>query len=72
MIPQRFVVHCVFCNAPLDMRQDGVFQLTSGWVKNRSQGGGNAIALAERQPHWACPHCIDSKINGPKPLTLFG
>ena len=72
MTPQRFVAHCAFCGMELDIRQPGVFQLTSGWVKNRSQGGGNAIALAERQPHWACAACIDTRIHGPAPMSLFG
>lgn len=64
MIPERFQATCTFCHDPLDIRKAGIFQLTYGWVKNRKEGGGNAIALAEKQPHWACTHCIEAKSRG--------
>jgi hypothetical protein len=63
-IPLRFQATCHFCGDPVDTRQKNqVYSLQMGWMKNRSQGGGNALAL--RQPvtplAWACAFCIDSR-----------
>ncbi len=60
-IPARFQADCAFCGEVIDIRKDGVHQRTSGWVKRRSGGGGNAIALPERLNEYACPFCIDSE-----------
>jgi len=59
MIPQRFRANCVDCGMELDIRRPGVYAHTSGWVKNRSQGGGNAIALPVKSGSYACESCID-------------
>jgi len=64
MIPERFLVNCTFCGDPIDLRKPGVYQLTTGWVKNRKEGGGNAVALAEKQPHWSCGLCMEGKLRG--------
>jgi len=58
-IPERFRVHCEFCDQLLDARRPGVYAHTSGWVKNRSQGGGNAVTLSERTGRYACKTCIE-------------
>jgi hypothetical protein len=62
-IPLRFQAHCVFCNDPVDTRAFGVYSLQVGWMKNRSQGGGNALALREpSEPlQWACGFCIEER-----------
>ena len=62
IIPLRFQATCALCGDPLDTRKkDHVYSLQMGWMKNRSQGGGNA--LARRQPvvplQWACKFCIE-------------
>jgi hypothetical protein len=74
MIPQRFQANCTFCQDPIDIRRPGVYQLTYGWVKNRKEGGGNAIALAEKQPYWSCGLCMEGKLQGQAryQMDLFG
>jgi len=63
--PERFRGTCVFCNELVDVRKPGVYQLASGWVKNRGgAGGANALHLMERQPRWACRHCMEKKLKG--------
>lgn len=52
-------VPCHFCQADVDPKAPGTYQLTTGWVKNRTSGGGNAVALPERQGKFACGVCID-------------
>jgi hypothetical protein len=63
-IPERFQVSCEFCDDELDMRAPGVHVRTVGWVKNRKEGGGNAVHLAERLPMYACSHCIERQSLG--------
>src|SRR3954471_4208316 len=58
-IPGAFRAPCALCGGNLDIRRDGVHQWTSGWVKLRSAGGGNAIALPERAPRWAHGRCVE-------------
>lgn len=59
-VPLRFRARCVYCNDEIDMRAPGVFSLQTGWMKNRSQGGGNALALREpiQPPQFACGECV--------------
>lgn len=59
-VPLRFQGRCTYCNDPLDVRAEGVYSLQTGWMKNRSQGGGNALALREpiEPPRYACGECI--------------
>lgn len=64
LIPERFRSQCSFCGDPLDIRAPGVFSLQTGWVKNRREGGGNALALKELSGHWACGLCIDKRTAG--------
>lgn len=61
MVPLRFRARCVYCADEVDTRAEGVFSLQTGWMKNRSQGGGNALALREpiQPPQFACGHCIE-------------
>jgi hypothetical protein len=55
--------HCTFCGATLDADAPGTYQWVSGWERRRKQGGTNALRLAERQGKWACPACIDERVN---------
>jgi hypothetical protein len=71
VIPLRFQSHCVFCGDDVDIRRPGVYQLTRGWVKNRKQGGGNAVAMPERLHVWACTTCIDSRLHASNGQTQF-
>jgi hypothetical protein len=49
---------CVNCQAEIDSASAGVYQWVSGWMKNRADGGGNAVALIERTKAWSCAACI--------------
>jgi hypothetical protein len=53
----------------------GAYQRTSGWVRRREAGGGNAIAMPEREPRFLCPVCLDLRQLRAKgagvPLSLF-
>lgn len=55
---------CVFCGCQLDNEKPGVYQRVTGWERNRTQGGTNAIRLPQRTPEWACHPCIDARVNG--------
>jgi len=59
-VPLRFVAACVFCGDEVDTRANGVYSLQVGWMKNREQGGGNALALREaaNPPQFACGWCM--------------
>jgi hypothetical protein len=74
IIPVRFQGNCSFCGDLLDIRHDGVYQRTAGWVRRRHEGGGNAVALPERFFEYACAQCIDNAKhrNGAVQYTLFG
>lgn len=63
-IPTRFIGKCEFCNRDLDTRADGVHQFTSGWVMNRSGGGGHGVSLAQRENRWAHSYCVERRIKG--------
>jgi len=63
-IPDRFRATCEFCHDPLDVRDRGVYQRTSGWVMNRTGGGGHGISLPEREPRWAHGLCVERKSKG--------
>jgi hypothetical protein len=64
MTPERYKGKCEFCGDELDIREDGVHQHTSGWVKNRSGGGGHGISIPERENRWAHGYCIDRVSRG--------
>lgn len=66
IVPLRFRALCVYCQTDVDVRAEGVYSLQTGWMKNRSQGGGNALALREpvRPLSWACHDCIDRLQHG--------
>lgn len=75
LVPLRFRDQCHFCGDPVDTRQPGVYSLQIGWMKNRTQGGGNALALrAPAKPLlYACTHCIEARQNGTLgQASLFG
>jgi len=58
-IPARYRAACEFCDQPVDVRSTGVFQHTSGWVMNRTGGGGHGVSLPERANRWAHGHCVE-------------
>lgn len=64
MIPERFRSTCELCGHELDVRSDGVHQFTSGWVKNRSGGGGHGVSLPKRENRWAHGYCVDRAVSG--------
>ena len=57
-------VNCEFCKKPLRTDEMNIYQWTSGWVKQRSGGGGHGVSLPERSPRWAHSWCVDSRIRG--------
>ena len=63
-IPTRFRAMCEFCGHELNTQTPGVHQFTSGWVMNRTGGGGHGISLAERSNRWAHRHCIEAATRG--------
>lgn len=72
MIPERYKTKCELCGDELDIRGDGVHQFTSGWVKNRSGGGGHGISLPVRENRWAHGYCVDQETKGlTKQQALF-
>jgi len=75
-IPERLRAVCEF--APKDkphyvnIDDDGVYQYTAGWVRNRSGGGGHGISLAERFPRHVCDYCLQRRIKGyEKQTSMF-
>ncbi len=52
-------VACEECGRELRDDGPGTYVRTSGWVKVRTAGGGNAVALPEREPRFMCNVCID-------------
>ena len=64
MIPQHQRAPCYYCKQELDSEALGTAQWTGGWVIKRRQGGGNAVALPQRQLIWACRYCVDRAIRG--------
>jgi hypothetical protein len=68
MIPRRYQATCLFCEMELDIRRPGVFAYTEGWVKNRTQGGGNAITLPKRTGSYACGPCVEIATHGDRSL----
>lgn len=63
-IPDRHRASCEFCGHELDVRDRGVYQFTSGWVMNRTGGGGHGVSLAERANRWAHGLCVERVTNG--------
>ena len=63
-IPERHRAVCDFCGHELDVRDEGVHQRTSGWVMNRSGGGGHGVSLPERENRWAHRLCVEQKTRG--------
>jgi hypothetical protein len=75
-IPLRFQARCAYCAGLIDTEEPGNYSLQMGWMKNRTEGGGNALAL--RQPvfplAFSCGDCIDRLRHGQSTsqATLFG
>ena len=64
MIPERFLRKCELCGHDLDTSKEGVHQWTSGWVRQRSGGGGHGISLAKREDRWAHHYCVERIASG--------
>lgn len=70
MRPMR--VPCHFCNSPIDPDAPGTYKRVIGWVRNRSEGGANAVAMPGPATAYACKPCVDIKRNKPvQTETLF-
>ena len=63
-IPTRYRGVCDFCQHDLDTREPGVHQWTSGWVMNRTGGGGHGISLPIRENKWAHRWCVERAVKG--------
>ena len=59
--PTRFRASCVFCVQEVDTRAPGVHQFVQGWVKNRKEGGSNAVVFPMPFNVYACESCIDAQ-----------
>lgn len=71
-IPGRRRALCAFCNGELDSMGVGVYRWTAGWVQQRAGGGGNAVSLPRREPHWAHRICVErASAPGHHERTLF-
>ena len=63
-IPTRFISKCEICGNELDNRWPGVCQYTSGWVAQRTKGGGNAVRMPKRENRWAHADCVKRREEG--------
>jgi hypothetical protein len=70
-VPDRFCAKCEFCKNELDTREDGTSQFTSGWVKQRSGGGGHGVSLAKRENRWAHSYCVERAAQGYSQTSMF-
>jgi hypothetical protein len=52
-------VPCHFCKVPVDIEAPGTYKRVTGWVKNRTEGGANAVAMPGPATGYACKPCID-------------
>ena len=57
-------VPCHFCDRPVYIEMEGAWQLVTGWVPTRKQGGANKVKLAERHGKWAHTVCVDLEARG--------
>ena len=64
MVPERYRSKCGLCGEEIDIREDGVHQFTSGWVKIREGGGGHGVSLPKRENRWAHGYCVDAETKG--------
>lgn len=69
-IPSAYRADCEFCRRPLDVRTEGIYQHTSGWVMLRQGGGGHGVSLPQRHRRWAHRGCIEREIRGPNQRSL--
>ena len=63
--PVRRQVQCALgCGETIDTDATTTYQYVTGWARNRTAGGTNAVALRTPQARWACLICIDKLSNG--------
>jgi hypothetical protein len=63
-VPLKNRAPCYFCGDVVDTRKPGHYELEQGWVKKRSQGGGNALALPVSLGLYACSFCMEKQQHG--------
>ena len=61
MIPERWLVHCIWCGMALHSERRGTYRHGTGWAMNRKAGGSNSLSLAAMDRQWACTWCIDER-----------
>lgn len=73
-VPLSRLRACTYCSCQVDSNAVGVYQLASGWLQNRKQGGANTLTLPIRQDHYACGECVDKLRHGIPvgQMQLFG
>jgi hypothetical protein len=52
-------VPCHFCQLPIGTTSPGTYRRVTGWVKNRTDGGANAVAMPGPATGYACKPCVD-------------
>jgi hypothetical protein len=61
----RHRIRCAYCQKVIeDPAAASVHRWTSGWVMQRTGGGGHAISLPRRSPYWAHRHCVEREAKG--------
>jgi hypothetical protein len=72
-IPARYRTKCEICQGLVDIRRDDgtICQFTSGWVMQRSGGGGHSIMRPKRENRWAHRRCVDDQGEGGVQRRLF-
>lgn len=72
-IPARYRTKCERCQRLIDIRQDdgSVCQFTSGWVMQRSGGGGHGVMLPKREARWMHRDCVEKLAAGGEQQRLF-
>jgi hypothetical protein len=66
-------VPCALCKQEVDPDAFGTYELVTGWMQKRRQGGGNAVAVPLRHAKFAHADCVDRAGRGLlKQPDLFG
>lgn len=75
-IPARYRTKCENqnCQRIIDIRVDdgSVCQFTSGWVMQRSGGGGHGVMMPKRENRWMHRECVERLVQGGDQQRLFG
>lgn len=60
------IVTCIYGGERIKLNSPYTYEKVSGWVKRRSDGGANAVALREPMGIYACEMCISKLKQGAK------